>query len=62
MLDLRIPSGWFFLIMGIILAAVGLLADFRAPLTTSNVNLYTGVSMIIFGGAMLWLARAARQR
>jgi hypothetical protein len=29
----------------------------RAPLTTVNVNLYTGLVMLVFGGVMLWLAR-----
>ena len=61
MLDLRVPSGWFFVLMGVILTAVGLFTDFKAPLTTSNVNLYTGLSMLVFGGLLLWLARAARR-
>jgi hypothetical protein len=60
MLDLRVPSGWFFLLMGIILTAVGLLGGYSAPLTTDNVNLYTGVAMLIFGGLLLWLARMAK--
>lgn len=61
MLDLRVPSGWFFLLMGLILTAVGLFTDFKAPLTTTNVNLYTGMTMLLFGGILLWLARAARR-
>jgi hypothetical protein len=56
--DLRIPIGLFFGIMGLILVAVGI-ADpgARAELTQVNVNLYCGLSMIIFGSVMLWLAR-----
>jgi hypothetical protein len=60
MLDLRVPSGWFFVLMGAILSAVGLAANYTAPLTHSNVNLYTGVTMLVFGGILLWLARAAK--
>jgi len=60
MLDLRVPSGWFFVLMGLILTAVGLFAGYSAPLTSVNVNLYTGVVMLAFGGLLLWLARAAR--
>ncbi|HZT37972.1 MAG TPA: hypothetical protein VFA28_08730 [Bryobacteraceae bacterium] len=57
MLDLRIPSGWFFLLMGIILTVVGLFSGYSAPLTPVNVNLYTGISMLAFGGLLLWLSR-----
>jgi len=60
MLDLRIPSGWFFLVMGSLLTAVGLFGNYTAPLTTVNANLYTGISMLVFGGGMLWLARRSR--
>jgi uncharacterized membrane protein HdeD (DUF308 family) len=57
MLDLRVPSGWFFLIMGVLLTGVGLFAGYTAPLTTVNANLYSGISMLIFGGVLLWFAR-----
>jgi hypothetical protein len=60
MLDLRVPSGWFFVILGVILAGMGLLQpDLRAPLTETNVNLYSGVSMLAFGGFLLLMARRA---
>jgi hypothetical protein len=56
--DLRTPSGLFFVLNGAILLAVAALAgDARAPLTTANVNLYTGVAMLVFGGVLLWLSR-----
>jgi hypothetical protein len=63
MLDLRVPSGWFFVILGAIVLAVGLLQpDLRAPLTDVNVNLYSGVSMLVFGGFLLLMAlRAVRK-
>jgi uncharacterized membrane protein len=63
MLDLRVPSGWFFVILGAIVLAMGLLQpDLRAPLTDVNVNLYSGLSMLAFGGFLLIMAwRAVRK-
>lgn len=63
MLDLRVPSGWFFVILGAIVVAVGLVQpDLRAPLTDVNVNLYSGVSMLVFGGFLLLMARRALKK
>lgn len=55
--DLRVPIGSFFTLVGLILCAVGLAADYHAPLESANVNLDCGASMLIFGAVMLWLAR-----
>ncbi len=56
-MDLRLPAGYFFSALGIILCAMGLIwPDLKAPLTEANVNLYSGVVMLIFGGVMLWAA------
>ncbi len=62
MLDLRIPTGWFFTVVGVILLAMGFLVpDARATLTEANVNLYCGLTMVAFGAFMLLLAwRGAR--
>jgi hypothetical membrane protein len=57
MRDLRTPIGLFFTLAGVILALTGVVTENRAPLETANVNLYCGVSILIFGGVMLWLAR-----
>ena len=57
MRDLRIPIGIFFMLVGLITAGTGWAADYRAPLESGNLNLYCGVSMLAFGGMMLWLAR-----
>jgi hypothetical protein len=59
MLDLRKPAGYFFLLLGVLIAATGLLADFRAPLLDMNLNLCFGIFSIAFGGVFLWLARRA---
>jgi hypothetical protein len=57
MLDLRIPTGLFFAATGIILTAMGVFAaSARAALSDANVNLYSGLSMLVFGGFMLLLA------
>jgi hypothetical protein len=55
--DLRIPIGSFFALVGAILCGVSLTANYQAPLESANVNLYCGVSMLVFGAVMLWLAR-----
>ena len=56
-MDLRIPSGWFFLLLGAILITVGLTVSPSAPLMDVNVNIYAGAAMALFGGILLWLAR-----
>ena len=57
-MDLRMPSGLFFMLLGLIVGAMGLfMPSMRAPLTEINVNLYTGIAMLAFGGILLWLAR-----
>lgn len=55
-MDLRVPSGWFFLLVGAILILLGTGSPV-APLTDVNVNLYTGLVMAAFGGSMLWLSK-----
>ncbi len=59
MLDLRIPAGWFFVLLGLILSVTGLAFDFRAPLLDRNLNLEFGIFSLLFGGLFLWLARRA---
>ena len=54
MLDLRVPSGLFFAIVGLILCALGVFSPgIRAALTDVNVNLYAGVAMLAFGPTLL---------
>ena len=62
MMDLRVPSGWFFTILGLILLGMGVFApDTRAALTDINVNLYSGGPMLVFGLFLLAMAwRATR--
>jgi hypothetical protein len=61
MLDLRIPSGLFFVLTGALVGGAGLFAPGnQAPLQQTNVNLYSGIAMLVFGGILLLLARRAR--
>jgi hypothetical protein len=62
MLDLRVPTGSFFTLVGVILLLMAVFEpDARAALTDANVNLYCGLAMVAFGGFLLLLAwRAAR--
>ena len=57
MSDLRIPIGGFFAVLGVVLVAM---PGARARLTDAPVNLYAGLSMLIFGGLLLWLGRPRR--
>jgi hypothetical protein len=58
MLDLRLPAGLFFAIVGLILTVLGLLdPNDRAALTPLDINLVVGVAMLVFGGILLMLAR-----
>jgi uncharacterized membrane protein len=61
MLDLRIPTGLFFSIVGLILLVMGIFTPSeRAALTEANVNLYCGLAMLAFGLVMLALVKAGR--
>lgn len=59
-MDLRIPSGLFFTLLGLILTVMGLFSPgVRAPLTDVNINLYAGITMLVFGAVLLLLGRRA---
>ena len=63
MLDLRVPSGWFFTLLGLILLGMGIFApETRAALSDANVNLYSGLAMLVFGLFMLLMAWRASRR
>ena len=57
MLDLRLPSGLFFAITGVLLIVYSVIDTTRAPMTAANVNLYVGAVMTAFGLLLLLLAR-----
>ncbi|HEY6808872.1 MAG TPA: hypothetical protein VI160_08810 [Gemmatimonadales bacterium] len=55
-LDLRLPIGILFLVIGALLAVYGLLT------AGMEVDRWWGAVMVGFGGTMFWLARRARGR
>jgi len=58
MMDLRLPSGLFFTLLGLILVGMGVFApETRAAMTDANVNLYSGLGMLAFGVFLLILAK-----
>jgi len=59
-LDIRLPMGLLFLLLGIILVTYGFVSDPAIYVKHSlgqNVNLLWGAIFALFGGAMLWLSR-----
>jgi hypothetical protein len=64
MLDIRIPIGLLFALLGVILVIVGAVSDpevYRIHSGTTNINLIWGAVMLVFGGIMLLLARWRRE-
>jgi hypothetical protein len=60
--DLRRTTGLLFAILGGILLVYGLAKpDVRAVLDSNvNVNLWTGLTLFVFGGCLLWLSVRTR--
>jgi hypothetical protein len=59
-LDVRVPIGWLFLILGVILVVYGLTSDPAVYAQHSlgvNVNLRWGVIFALFGVVVLFIAR-----
>ncbi|HUB31641.1 MAG TPA: hypothetical protein VMA31_01385 [Bryobacteraceae bacterium] len=59
---MRLPTGWFFTMAGVILVIMGLASPERAALSDANVNLYSGLFMTAFGLFLLALAWRASRR
>ena len=60
-MDIRLPVGIYFFLVGLILAVYGLVADswiYQKSLGI-NINLYWGILLCIFGVMMLLLGRRA---
>jgi hypothetical protein len=63
-LDLRLPIGLMFSIIGALLAVFGLASDpaiYQRSLGI-NVNLWWGLVLLVFGLTMLWLVRRGTTR
>lgn len=66
-IDIKIPIGLMFSIMGLLLTLFGLLTQSDALLYSRslgiNVNLWSGLLMLIFGGAfLLWARLSGKQK
>lgn len=61
MLDIRIPIGLLFTVLGLLVTAYGIITNSDAELYKKsfqyNVNLWSGLLMLLFGVIMLLLAR-----
>ena len=58
-LDLRVPLGWLFVLLGSILAVQGMTVGTRV--LGFNVNLVWGAVMAAFGAIALYSARSSRR-
>ncbi|MBL9187550.1 MAG: hypothetical protein ABL879_15775 [Devosia sp.] len=64
-LDIRLPMGLLFLLLGIILVVYGSISDpaiYTAHSLGQNVNLIWGALFTVFGALMLWLARRSAKK
>ncbi len=64
-MDLRLPIGGLFVVLGAILGVYGVLTNGDAAMYARsagiNVNLVWGGVMLAFGALFLWLAQRARR-
>ncbi len=62
--DIRLPIGLLFAVLGLILCIFGAVSDtaLYARSLGINVNLYWGVVLLAFGFVMLWLGRRGLAR
>lgn len=64
--DIRIPIGLLFAILGAILLIFGIATMDNAALYArslgSNINLYTGLLMLVFGGGMLFFSLRKKKK
>ncbi len=61
-MDIRLPVGAIFTIYGVLLVVYGVLSgdlEARHMINGLNVNVWSGAGMLVFGVAMLVLARRA---
>jgi uncharacterized membrane protein HdeD (DUF308 family) len=62
--DLRLPLGWLFTILGVLLEIAGFRPTPASEGVRSgiNINLIWGVVMLAFGLVCLWLAHRSRRK
>ncbi len=66
MLDIKIPIGLMFSVFGILLTIYGIFTFSNATLYAKafnvNINLWSGIAMLIFGGAMLLMSDIRKKK
>jgi hypothetical protein len=63
-LDIRMPIGLLFTLLGVIITAQGFFtrgAEMYKHSLNININIYSGVGLLIFGGLMLWMALLSKR-
>jgi hypothetical protein len=64
-MDIRLPLGMLFAVIGALLVGFGLATRSSAIYRHSlgiNVNLWAGLGMALFGAALLWMTRRQAKR
>ena len=64
-LDIKIPIGLMFVILGVLLTIFGLITggdEMYAISLSKNINLISGIGMVIFGGFMLLISDLVRKK
>jgi len=58
-LDIRVPIGLLFTVLGLLLVGYGFVSDPAIYQKSHgvNINLWWGAALVVFGGAMLYLGR-----
>ncbi|MDX9811876.1 MAG: hypothetical protein RBU28_05790 [Bacteroidales bacterium] len=67
MVDIRIPIGLMFTILGVLISVFGVVTKYTDNLMYQkslgiNVNILMGILMLVFGLVMLWLARKSAKK
>lgn len=65
MVDIRIPIGLMFSILGIIISVYGIFTGSDHEMYQKslgiNINIIMGILMLVFGAAMLWFSRKKKK-
>ena len=63
-LDIRMPLGFLFVVLGLLLAIFGMVSqkDLYERSLGININLWWGLVLVVFGACALLLARRSQQR
>jgi membrane-bound ClpP family serine protease len=65
-LDIKIPIGLMFTLLGVILTILGLVTTGNTGMYEQslgyNINLFTGIVMLVFGGFMLFTSRLFKKK